>query len=184
MVRKANKVADIMTLPKTILYPAAFQRSPPAQFDGVFNWEAIHMREGENAFPRGIRPMDIDAAIEIDWHHILFETKDEGVEVPLSQMQSLLSLVASQRVTLICLWGKTTPTSWAVWSRDPLVRPLVVLTGGRVIDAPLMPLMSGRRPMIGVGDLAYFNRRSCTASDVFDFLKMWSIAISACERIR
>lgn len=74
----------------TILRPAAFNRSPAAGFDGVFDWDfllpAFDFRRTR------IQPMDLDAVVErFDWK-LGFETKEGNAPIPVGQMITLESL--------------------------------------------------------------------------------------------
>jgi len=98
-----------MSLPATILYPEAFNRSKAAGFDGVWDWEILR-----GCFPRGIMPMDIDGSIEICGRFLQFETKNPGQEVPKGQLLALTRQPASI-YTVIFIWGKSQPVEWQIW---------------------------------------------------------------------
>lgn len=104
--------------------------------------------------------MDIDANIEINRQHIIIESKDEGVPIPPGQMQALLSLVDVSRVTLICMWGKLSPTSWSVKTRSPKIMPILLAFGGIQIK--------------NLGPMAIIEQRSTDCSEVFEFLRRWA----------
>lgn len=122
--------------PATILYPEAFKASRPAGFDGVYDWghwaPAIAL-----AVDRGIAPMDIDAAVEINGHYIIAETKNEGVKIPLGQHFTLNALVKTGLFTVIKRWGKIGPGAHAAitygrrthtMAGDPIVMEAKLLT--------------------------------------------------------
>ena len=92
-------------LPKTILYPDAFRRSPSAEFDGVLHWDhwapAIARRR--------ISPNDIDAIVEINNFFLICESKDENVAIQPGQRQMLDALLRTGLFTLISRWGKEPP---------------------------------------------------------------------------
>ena len=87
---------------------AKFKENAPAGFDGQFHWDYL-IPALQEATGRKIQPMDIDANIEIGGHHLVFETKDDGVKVPRGQVRALLQLWAKGYHTVIFLWGKKEP---------------------------------------------------------------------------
>ncbi len=91
-----------------------FLDDPPAGFDGVFEWDYL-IPAFKKATGRNIKPMDIDAHVEIKGHHLIFETKAEGVPVPLPQLQAMRQLWAKGYHTVILLWGKDFPIECEIW---------------------------------------------------------------------
>src|SRR3990167_1040955 len=79
-----------------------FEMYPPAGYDGQFVWEYIVRR-----LPPPIRPMDIDAYVEIGGLYLFFETKAEGKKVPIGQRLALRRLLNHPSATVLALWGKT-----------------------------------------------------------------------------
>ena len=76
--------------PDTITNSDAFERNPPAGFDGIVHWEAI-----SRALPRNITPMDIDAVVELCGNFVMFETKENKRHVPDGQKMTIVNLVAA-----------------------------------------------------------------------------------------
>lgn len=97
-------------LPKTVLYPDAFRRSPAAGFDGEYHWD--HWARAINR--RGIRPCDIDAVVEINHFFLMAETKDQGwsVDDNIGQTRTRRSLLDTGLVTFLYQWGKKDPVQW------------------------------------------------------------------------
>ena len=96
-------------LPATILYPAAFRKSLPADFDGAFHWEYIN----DVLRPiRKIRCSDIDAMPEINGMFFSFETKNLGVEISDATERRTKALLRTGLVTHVDIWGKKYPTQW------------------------------------------------------------------------
>lgn len=91
-----------------------FDADQPAGFDGLFHWEYINMAF-QDATGRPIQCMDIDAHVEIGGHHLFFETKREGVEVPWGQKKALRELWAKGYAMVIILWGKEDPIACEIW---------------------------------------------------------------------
>jgi hypothetical protein len=109
--------------------------------------------------------MDIDLNVEINRQHIIMESKDEGVPIPDGQMQALLSLVDVSRVTLICIWGKLSPTAWSVKTRSQKIMPIVQQFGGIQIK--------------NLGSMAIIEQRPTDCGEVFEFLRRWSATVDA-----
>jgi len=85
--------------------PARFNQWLPAAFDGVFDWDFL-----EPAFnPSGIKPTDIDAAIERNGNFLLFETKAKGQPIPIGQCRALTQYWRCG-ATIFHLEGKSPPT--------------------------------------------------------------------------
>jgi hypothetical protein len=144
---------------------ARFDQSNPCNSDGIFNWDSFTIIDGRSCFPRTIKPMDIDLNVEIRYQHIIMESKDEGVPVPDGQMQALLSLLDTSRVTLICIWGKLSPTSWSVKTRSRKIMPIVLHFGGIQIKS--------------IGPMALIEQRATDCGEVFEFLRRWSAAVES-----
>lgn len=81
---------------------ANFYHSLPAGFDGEFDWDFLIP-----AFePTKIQPMDIDGIVERNGHFLVFETKDEGKDIPVGQSITLNALHQLGVFTLFFLYGK------------------------------------------------------------------------------
>lgn len=78
-----------------------FLESPPAGFDGIFDWAFLR-----GALPRGIMPMDIDANIECNNNFLWFETKRPDIEIPKGQRLALKAHWENGH-TVIVTWGKS-----------------------------------------------------------------------------
>ena len=102
------------SLPSSIYAPAAFLDSLPAGFDGVFDWAWVTMAIQAATRP-SIRPMDIDCHVEVNGHHLIFETKDAGKEVPSGQRRALLAYWAKGYTTVVFLWGKSQPLTAEIY---------------------------------------------------------------------
>ena len=88
-----------------IIYPKKFKQAPSANFDGLFDWDfLLSVFEGTN-----IQPMDIDAIIERKGKILIFETKDNGKDIPLGQRILLEQIIKIGRgkIHLIIIYGKT-----------------------------------------------------------------------------
>jgi hypothetical protein len=98
-----------MTMPATIIYPKAFEREKSANFDGVFDWTMLC-----GIFPRAkIKPMDVDASIEINNWFLNFETKAYGRNIDDGQMRAIRAQTKllhprfrTPAIRFILLWGK------------------------------------------------------------------------------
>jgi len=88
-------------LPNTIIFPEAFQKSLPPGFDGIFDWGFLR-----GVFGKTITPMDFDGVVERHGHYLVFETKDEGKEIPQGQLLTLNNLIQALSFTVIKIWGK------------------------------------------------------------------------------
>lgn len=122
-----------------------FTQEAPAGFDGVFDWDYL-IPAFQNATGRRIQPMDIDAHVEIGGHHLIIETKREGVPVPSGQRRALLAFWAKGFATVVFLWGKTEPMVAEVY------------------------YPSGRRKTIG----SSANLSSLTKKELFDLCARWA----------
>ncbi len=140
-----------------------FGQSNPCNADGVFNWNSFTIIDGQSCFPRTITPMDIDFNVEVNYQHVIIESKDEGVPIPGGQMQALSSLLDTSRITLICIWGKLSPTAWSVKTRSRKIMPIVQQFGGTVIKS--------------IGPMAIIEQRPTDCGEVFDFLRRWSAVV-------
>ena len=139
---------------------ARFDQSNPCNADGVFDWNSFTIIGGRSCFPRTITPMDIDFNVEVNYQHVIIESKDEGVPIPDGQVRALASLLDTSRITLICMWGKLSPTSWSVKTRSRKVMPLVLDFGGVQIKS--------------IGPMAIIEPRPTNCAEVFEFLRRWS----------
>jgi hypothetical protein len=98
-----------MTLPATIIYPKAFEREKSANFDGVFDWTWLC-----GIFPRAkIKPMDVDASVEINNWFLNFETKAYGRKIDDAQMRAIRAQTrllhprfGMPATRYLLLWGK------------------------------------------------------------------------------
>jgi hypothetical protein len=55
------------------------------------------------AFPRGIRPTDIDAMVEINGHFLFIEQKGAGVSLGNGQRRALAALAAQPNTTVLVM---------------------------------------------------------------------------------
>ena len=97
-------------LPDTIYNKEKFTSSPPAGYDGVFDWSWTQGCFGDTK----ITPMDIDGIVERHGHFIVFETKSVGVPVPKGQQITLDSLVKTKKFTVMIIWGKREPEEYKI----------------------------------------------------------------------
>jgi hypothetical protein len=96
-----------------IKYPATFNGSLPAQFDGLFDWEYLR-----GCFPRDIMPMDRDAEVELGCKHFIsWETKNPGVPIPTGQLLSLERRARLGPDTIIIQWFKGNEGGEWYWMR-------------------------------------------------------------------
>ena len=105
--------------------PDTFYKSPPAGFDGFFDWEFLIP-----AFaPSKITPMDLDGIIERRGKFIVFETKRGNVPIPLGQQYTLEALANTGLFNVIILRAKTPEEidSWERWRGPPITKE--VFTG-------------------------------------------------------
>lgn len=97
-----------MEHPPTIRNPEAFDSSPAAGFDGIFDW-----RWTEGCFgATKIAPMDFDGVVERRCHYLVMETKDEGKAIPTGQLITLDNLATPRSFLVMKIWGKTMPMSY------------------------------------------------------------------------
>jgi hypothetical protein len=94
-------------LPATVIYPESFRNSPSAGYDGVYDWS--HWISAMSVLNRGIQPMDIDAAVEVNGYFMIAETKTEGKDIPRGQERTLDALRQTGLFTEIRRWGKEPP---------------------------------------------------------------------------
>jgi hypothetical protein len=99
-----------MTLPETIRHARAFNESPPAGFDGVFDWSWT-----AGCFGGSITPMDLDAVIERKGQFLVMETKQPGKAIPEGQMITLRRLHGLKCFTVLVVWGKGRPETAEAW---------------------------------------------------------------------
>jgi len=100
-----------MTLPGTINHQDAFLKSPPAGFDGVFDWSWTG-----GCFGNGlIKPMDIDGMVERRGQFLIFETKNVGVQIPQGQLITLKQLHSLRVFSVMIIHGKTLPELCSCW---------------------------------------------------------------------
>jgi hypothetical protein len=94
-------------LPSTIHSPDTFLASPPAGFDGVFDWS---WTVGCWPNPRD-KPMDLDFFKERCGQFLVAETKaDEDVRVPIGQRIAFDRLWNLGCFTILMIYGKPWPT--------------------------------------------------------------------------
>ncbi len=97
----------------TVLYPAAFRRSPAAGFDGVFEWDFLMPAfEGTK-----IMPMDFDGVVERNRRFLVFETKEGNKPIPDGQRLTLERAVETGPWTVIVLRAKRPEdvSGWECW---------------------------------------------------------------------
>ena len=133
-------------IPDTIHYPSTFKKSPPAGFDGIFDWS---WTEGCFGNPK-ITPMDLDAVVERRGNFVLFETKNPGVPIPQGQQITLNSFYNLGVFTIIFIEGKENPEKVQLWSAK----------GFHDTDPVANPIMG--------------EHKSCTIYDLRDYLKRWT----------
>lgn len=98
-------------LPTTIRHPKTFQNSPPAGYDGVFDWSWT-----AGCFGGGrITPMDIDGVVERKGQFLVFETKNMGVPIPKGQLYTLERLHRLNCFTIMIIYGKQRPETCECW---------------------------------------------------------------------
>lgn len=93
-----------------------FRENTPAGFDGLFDWDFLN-----KCWPRGIRPCDVDAQVEIGGHFLKFETKSPPSN-PLQttergQAQTIVRSMqcSGQYLTYILMQGKKAEEIGWVW---------------------------------------------------------------------
>ena len=107
-----------MTLPSTIHSPSMFLSSPPAGFDGVFDWSWM-----VGCWPNlKDKPMDIDCLKERRGQFLLFETKKIGAPIPKGQMIALEALHRLGCFTIMLIYGKPWPQHGEIWYPGSKVR--------------------------------------------------------------
>ena len=115
---------DKDNLPDTIKHPDNFIKSQwhidcphcgnTIGFDGVFPWGWI-IDAIKDANPDSkITPMDFDAVVERKSHYLIFETKDEGVDIAKGQLITLDNLKNPKSITVMKIWGKENPTKMEI----------------------------------------------------------------------
>ena len=98
-------------LPDTINHPKAFNNSPAAGYDGLFDWSWT-----QGCFGGGkITPMDFDGVVERKGNFIVFETKDAGVPIPKGQEYTLRSAHGLGVFTVMLVHGKSAPEAVQLW---------------------------------------------------------------------
>jgi len=106
-----------MSLPDTINHPRAFENSPAADYDGVFDW----------GWTRGclwnpsVTPTDWDGVIERNGYFIVFETKNPGAPIKDGQWYALKSAHALGVVTIMTIYGKAVPQDGFIWRPGALM---------------------------------------------------------------
>jgi hypothetical protein len=84
-----------------------FNRYPPAAYDGQFHWDVFHL-SGCFADTK-IKPMDFDGVVERKLNYLIFESKDNGKEVPQAQQWTLDRLSEAKSFSVIEVWPKRPP---------------------------------------------------------------------------
>lgn len=110
-----------MNLPNTIKNPYGFMRSPAAQSDGVMHYDWINraFNDPEYGDVTRITAMDLDALLERCGHFCVFESKDEGVEIPKGQEITLQRLWLRGDHTIFIVVGKSSPKLLKMyWERN------------------------------------------------------------------
>jgi len=126
-------------LPSTIIYPEAFKRGPSAGFDGPLTWDHwIPAINGQLEYgPRGISPMDVDAAVEIKNFFLISESKDPGKEIPVGQERTLRALMNTGLFSVIRQWGKDIPQAWSLERWDKGRSQLFGPVAGKTVQAQI-----------------------------------------------
>lgn len=111
-----------MNHPNTIKYPDSFDKSqwciecPHCArligFDGIFHWDWVIDAIQQVSPVTRITPMDFDGVIERKFHYILFETKDNGIQIPQGQQWTLERIIHAESVTIMKVWGKLNPETF------------------------------------------------------------------------
>lgn len=84
-----------------------FNENLPAGYDGHFEWDCF--KENGCFGNTKIEPMDFDGVVERKYHYLVFETKDDGKDVPQGQQITLDHLRAPKSFTIMKLWPKSPP---------------------------------------------------------------------------
>jgi len=100
-----------MNIPETIKHPNNFLSSPSYGFDGIFDWAFTQGAVGKGL----ITPMDIDGIIERKGKFLVFETKDNGKDVPRGQLITFTKLYELKCFTILFIQGKTTHEKVMAW---------------------------------------------------------------------
>lgn len=111
-----------MTLPSTIKHPDTFQKSPSANFDGVFDWSWTGGCFGDGK----ITPMDFDGVIERKGNFLVMETKNLNVPVPQGQIFTLESAFKLNVFTVVFIQGKQKPEFAKAWCQPGFSNGLVM----------------------------------------------------------
>jgi hypothetical protein len=98
-------------LPSTIHSPSVFLSSPPAGFDGVFDWSWM---VGCWADPTD-KPMDLDCFKERKGQFLVCETKKPGKKIPRGQMRAFEALHGLGCFTVMIIYGKPWPEFGEIW---------------------------------------------------------------------
>lgn len=107
-----------MTMPSSILYPDAFNRSAPPAFDGVMDWswmQACWANQND-------KPMDFDAVKERNGEFLVVETKNIGARVPLGQTIAFQRLHAQGNWAVMLVWGKLHPEYGEFWFPNKAIK--------------------------------------------------------------
>ena len=84
-----------------------FNKNLPAGYDGKFDWDIF--KESGCFGDTRIEPMDFDGVVERNKHYLVFETKDQGKELPKGQEITLSNLNEAKSFTVVLLWPKAPP---------------------------------------------------------------------------
>ena len=84
-----------------------FDKDLPAGFDGVFDWDVF--KQAGCFGDTKIEPMDFDGVVDRNKHYLVFETKNNGAEIPTGQRITLENLHIAKTFTVIKIWPKSPP---------------------------------------------------------------------------
>ena len=96
-------------------HPETFYGSPPAGYDGLFDWDFL--KKAGCFGDTNIEPMDLDGIVERKGRFLVFETKNPGVEIPKGQEITLRALARTELFTVFLIQGKRPGefTSLEIW---------------------------------------------------------------------
>ncbi len=87
----------------------AFNEHPPANADGIMEWDYIIDAIKEVNPSSKITPTDIDCVVERKGHYFVIESKKPKVQIPKGQEILLDNLIHAKDFTVVRLWGKDEP---------------------------------------------------------------------------
>jgi len=134
----------------------SFDANLPAGYDGHFDWDCFKVAGcwGDT----NIEPMDFDGVVERRRHYLIFETKDEGKDIPKGQKIALDNLRNAKSFTVSTIWPKSPPfkkmemihhngkTETVVGHESILkrIRDWYFYASGDINDKPFMCTLCGR----------------------------------------